>query len=232
MKSHGGLTDGIGAIRMNFQQLCASIRHDGSANRYLLGLVGAPASGKSTLAAAMARTLPDTLVLPMDGFHLDDRILDARGHRHRKGAPHTFDVAGLATLLRRVRIEPQLYAPAFDRSIEIARAAAIEIGPDTRVLIVEGNWLLHDRDGWDGIRPLLDACWALELPISVLERRLIDRWRRHRIPAAQARAKIELNDLPNARLAADTFSRADRIIDGLSITGGAVDSAVRSESDC
>lgn len=232
MESHGGFIHGIGTIHMDFQQLRASIDHDGSTNRYLLGLVGAPASGKSTLAAALARAIPDTQVLPMDGFHLDDRILTARGHRHRKGAPHTFDVAGLAALLRRVRIEPQVYAPAFDRDAEMARAAAIEIRPDTRVLIVEGNWLLYDHDGWDGIRPLLNACWALELPISVLKRRLIDRWRQHRIPAPQAGAKIESNDLPNARLAASTFFRADRIIDGLSITNWPINADVRSESDC
>ncbi len=72
--------------------------------RHLVAVAGAPASGKSTLAATMADDLTRkgraACVLPMDGFHLDNRILDARGLRQRKGAPETFDLRGFAALLR------------------------------------------------------------------------------------------------------------------------------------
>lgn len=184
-------------------------------DRFLLGLAGAPASGKSTLAATLARGLPSAQVLAMDGFHLDDAILHAHGSHDRKGAPQTFDVAGFVSTLIRLKTRETLYAPVFDRDLEIARAAAIEIHPQTRVIVVEGNYLLHDKGGWQAVRGHLDACWALDVAMGDIERRLISRWADHGYSDADARTKIEGNDLPNARLVAATLARADRIIAGL-----------------
>ncbi len=183
--------------------------------RFLLGLAGAPASGKSTLAETLAAGLPSAQVLAMDGFHLDDAILNAHGTYARKGAPNTFDVAGFVSTLTRLKTRETLYAPVFDRDLEIARAGAAEIRPDTQVILVEGNYLLHDSDGWQDVRPRLDACWALDVAIGDLEKRLVARWADHGYGDAEARAKIEGNDLPNARLVAGTLARADRIIAGL-----------------
>lgn len=183
--------------------------------RLLLGLAGPPASGKSTLAARLAGAVGAAAqVLPMDGFHLDDRILNARGDRARKGAPHTFDAAGFAAMLRRVRTEAVVYAPAFDRDLELSRAAAIEIGPETRVVIVEGNYLLHGSGGWEAVRPLLDQCWYLDVPEAELRRRLLERWRGQGLSQDEVVLKVEGNDLPNAHIVLRTQSRADRILRG------------------
>ena len=73
---------------------------DDGAHRTVLGLVGAPGAGKSTLArhlvAEVDRKLgPGTAgYLPMDGFHLSNAQLDRLGRRDRKGAPDTFDAHG------------------------------------------------------------------------------------------------------------------------------------------
>ena len=63
--------------------------------RPLIGIAGPPASGKSTLAHALAEQTGG-IAVPMDGFHLDNPILEARGLRQRKGAPETFRCGGLS----------------------------------------------------------------------------------------------------------------------------------------
>ena len=63
-------------------------------------------------------------VVPMDGFHYDDAVLEARGLRARKGAPDTFDVSGFTHLLNRLRVEAEVAIPVFDRQMELSRAGA------------------------------------------------------------------------------------------------------------
>ncbi|MEO8014814.1 MAG: nucleoside/nucleotide kinase family protein, partial [Polaromonas sp.] len=100
--------------------------HDG---RFLCALAGPPGAGKSTLAAAVVKALgPGARAVPMDGFHYDDAVLDTLGLRARKGAPETFDVAGFAHLLHRLRAEASVAIPVFDRSLEISRAGAEIVG--------------------------------------------------------------------------------------------------------
>ena len=185
---------------------------EGAQGRFLLGVAGAPGSGKSTIAARLAAAVPGGAMLPMDGFHLDDSILIARGHRDRKGAPHTFDVDGFCALLARVRAGEHVYAPVFDRSLELSRAAALEIGPEARIVVIEGNYLLHDGSGWEAVRPLLDACWFLDVPREELDRRLMQRWADHGKDPDAARAWIDSNDMPNVMTVERTRPRADRVV--------------------
>ncbi|MGA0541130.1 nucleoside triphosphate hydrolase [Neotabrizicola sp. VNH66] len=171
-------------------------RADGP-GRFLVALAGPPAAGKSTLAADLAARLPDARVVPMDGFHYDDRVLEARGLRSRKGAPETFDAMGFLHLLRRLRDEDEVAIPLFDRDLEISRAGADIVLPSDRILIVEGNYLLLDRAPWTQAAALFDLTVFVEVPEEELVRRLTDRWRHHGRP--DAAQWIESNDLPNIR---------------------------------
>lgn len=179
--------------------------------RALVALAGAPASGKSTLSAALAQALGEgAAVMPMDGYHLDNAILDARGDRPRKGAPWTFDVAGLARDLARLRADDgPVLVPVFDRRLDLARAAAREIGPEVRLVIVEGNYLLLDQAPWDGLAPFWDVTLALDVPEDVLRTRLIARWLDHGHDPAAAEARALANDLPNALTVARQSRAAD-----------------------
>lgn len=173
-------------------------RADGP-GRFIVALAGPPASGKSTLAESIAARLsPGARVVPMDGFHYDDRVLNARGLRARKGSPPTFDAAGFVHLIRRLRVEDEVAIPIFDRSMELARAAADIVGPQDRILIVEGNYLLLDQAPWTDLAPLFDLTVFLSVPEEELVRRLTARWAHHSKTPEEALAWIAGNDLPNA----------------------------------
>lgn len=184
--------------------------------RRIIAVAGPPGSGKSALAEALAARLPDAAVLPMDGFHYDDAVLEARGWRARKGAPHTFDAGGLAAMLGRLRAdrEAEIAVPVFDRRLEIARAGARIIPAAARLVIVEGNWLILDRPPWAALRPLLDLAVLLVVPEAELARRLRARWEGLGLDPEAVAAKLEGNDLPNARLVLSESRGAELLIDG------------------
>ena len=171
--------------------------------RLLVALAGPPASGKSTLAEALVRALNaagrTASLVPMDGFHLDNRILSARGLLHIKGAPQTFDAEGFISLVRRLKSDPQVFFPVFDRTRDLAVAGAAEVAPDTRVAVIEGNYLLFDAAPWRDLAGLWDFSLFIHLPEATLRDRLIRRWQDHGLEPAAALARAEANDLPNAR---------------------------------
>lgn len=194
--------------------LSAQIRgQDARAKRKLIALAGAPGSGKSTLAEALALQLNTdgckAAVVPMDGFHLDNRIIEPRGDLPRKGGPHTFDPAGLARLLPALAGEDQVYYPLFDRSRDCAIAGAGMLSPQTDTVIVEGNYLLLDHPEWANMAAHWDMTLALTVPVEELERRLIQRWIDHGLDASAARTRALSNDLPNARTVVDNSRSAD-----------------------
>ena len=170
--------------------------------RILVALAGAPGSGKSTLAASLLRRFRDQKVpaeiVPMDGFHLDNAVLDARGLRQRKGAPETFDAAGFIHLIRRLKDVTEVVAPIFDRARDIAIAGAQVVPADARVVICEGNYLLFDEDPWRELAPLWDLTARLDVPPRELRARLIQRWLDHGLSRAAATRRAESNDVPNA----------------------------------
>ena len=184
--------------------------------RVIAALVGPPASGKSTVSEELLTALNDreagcACLLQMDGFHLDDGLLEARGLLARKGAPETFDVGGLRTLLARVAAgEPDILAPRFDRSLEVSRGSAVPIPPEARIVLVEGNWLLLDQPPWRDLRDWFHVTIALDPPEAVLRERLMARWAA--LGPDVAARKTEENDLPNARLVRSGSVPADWVL--------------------
>ena len=179
--------------------------------RRLVALAGPPGAGKSTTARELASRLPSAAILAMDGYHYDDGVLRARGLLPRKGAPETFDVGGLAHMMDRLREcdEDEVAVPVFDRDIEVSRGSAFVIGRDVRIILVEGNWLLLHRAPWSALRDRFDLSVWIDVPMEEIERRLRRRWERYGFDAAAMAAKMDGNDLPNARDAVENSVPAD-----------------------
>lgn len=183
--------------------------------RLLLGITGAPGAGKSTYAAAEQNRLGSiAAVLPMDGFHLPQAQLRRLGRRDRMGAPDTFDVDAFVATLAALRLPGVVRAPAFDRTVEEPVPDAIAIDDDIRVVLVEGNYLLHDRDGWERVRPLLDRVVFLAPDDVVRRERLIARHVAFGKTRHEAEEWVARSDDANAALVAATVHRADEIIGG------------------
>ena len=171
-------------------------------SRLLVGIAGAPGSGKTTLAQELARRLNQqkvtTLVVSMDGFHLDNAILEARGMRPRKGAPETFDADGFFHLVNRLKNNVEVIAPSFDRTRDIAVAGAVAIPAACPVVLVEGNYLMFEETPWINLAPLWDLTVWVDTPMPKLRARLIQRWLSLNYSRAAATRRAESNDIPNA----------------------------------
>ena len=188
----------------------------------LLGISGPPGAGKTYVATALSDAVPlltggraTVALLPLDGFHLADSVLTGLGRRQRKGAPDTFDLGGFVSALARVRsgAEAVVYVPRFHREMEAAIAGEIAVPAGVAGVVVEGNWLLHDEDGWEAVRPLLDTTWYLEVPEPVCFARLLERQRCTYGSEQAARRWVDEVDTVNRRLIEAGRHRADLLVD-------------------
>ncbi|MEV7796048.1 nucleoside/nucleotide kinase family protein [Streptomyces sp. NPDC087512] len=202
-----------------------SLPRDG--RRAILGIAGSPGAGKSTLAEALVRELNGTggawaAHVPMDGFHLADAELERLGRRDRKGAPDTFDAAGYAALLRRLREEGNgdtVYAPGFERVLEQPLSGALPVPPEARLVVTEGNYLLLGTGAWARVRSCLDEVWFCEVPEEERVRRLVARHEEFGKSHEDAVAWVLGTDQRNAHLVAATGRHADLVVPEAAVRG-------------
>ena len=185
--------------------LAAAISARKNNDRFMVAVAGPPGSGKTTISGLLQAELEgryklSAQVVPMDGFHLDDSILQQRGLLPRKGAPQTFDVDGLNNILMRLTSTPavDVLVPVFDRERELSRASAREIPESVEVILVEGNYLLLNMMPWSSLKQYFDLSVMIQCEKPVLRQRLMNRWLDLDFSQEAARVKVEENDLPNA----------------------------------
>ena len=170
-------------------------------NRYFIALSGPPASGKSTISEKLVKDLTlkghNSSILQMDGFHYDDQILKQKSLLLKKGAPETFDVMGFLNFLFRLQNENEVAIPIFDRSLELSRSSAVIISKETRVVIVEGNYILLKTHPWRELHKFFNSTIMINTKHEILEKRLIERWRSFNIPEEEITQKVFENDLQN-----------------------------------
>lgn len=203
--------------------------------RTVVGLVGLPGSGKSTIATQLADAVNaqagprQMLALGMDGFHLPRATLaqmpDPAAALARRGSPWTFDPAGLAARLQALRGAPLLPGaapvpwPAFEHNVGDPVENAVLVPPSARLVLVEGLYLLHRAHGWQ-LDGLFDTCWYLDVPMELALQRLVARhqaaWG---FSAAQAQARVAENDQLNADIVLQSRERADGLVQSAPLPG-------------
>ena len=204
---------------MNLQDIVTRIEQVPLRNkRRVIAIAGAPASGKSTLAEALALQIDNAAVVPMDGFHLSNDVLKARGLLQVKGAPDTFDAAGFVQLVRRIVAGGPVSYPTFDRSKDCVVPDGGQLPARIETILVEGNYLLLNQNSWAELQALWDFTVMLYEPLEVLRERLCARWQSYGHSPQDALARASLNDIPNAKLVIDQSSAADMTVAGLSLT--------------
>ncbi|WP_026613369.1 nucleoside triphosphate hydrolase [Ensifer aridi] len=203
---------------MNVESLRDEIlKRAGDAGRFIVAIAGPPGAGKSTLSGTLSEAIvkagESAEVLPMDGFHMDNVVLEQKGLLARKGAPETFDIRSFLSTLAAVRANNgEVLVPVFDRSRELAIASARAIPPETRIVLVEGNYLLLDEVPWRELDTAFDFSILIDPGIEVLERRLLQRWYDHGYDEETARKKAFGNDIPNARRVLGNCRPSDLVI--------------------
>jgi type I pantothenate kinase len=168
---------------------------------YLVGIAGAVAAGKSTLAAELAQALAaDGLaveIVATDGFLMDNAALEARGILNRKGFPESYDVDALRAALAAIRGGLAEF-PGYSHVLyDVDPALSRRLAPPD-LLIVEGL-ALHEGAAALG----LDLLIYLDAEEADLEgwftERLIGLWRAAEHDPASFYARFRHMTEPEAR---------------------------------
>lgn len=210
---------------MTLEDLLARARRLGGSSTapVVIGVVGAPGAGKTTLVESLVselnKDIPDPehqhyAHVPMDGFHLSDQELTRLGLLDRKGAPETFDVHGYAATLHRLR-SPRtavVYAPGFERTLEQPIAGVIPVYPSATTILTEGNYLLLDSPEWQQVRNQCTEIWYCEQDNELRIQRLIQRHIQFGKTPAEAESWVHTVDEKNAQLIGSTRANADLVV--------------------
>lgn len=152
-------------------------------NRLVVAVAGVPGAGKSTLVehmhSALAQLGVTSSTLPQDGYHYYRhelaRFADPQEAFRRRGAPYTFNAAKFVESVGKLRGGGPVVAPLFDHSTKDPQEGAIVIGPDVRVVFVEGNYVGLTDEPWCGLAAVVDELWVVETEATLLRQRLIRR---------------------------------------------------------
>ncbi|MGA0079778.1 MAG: nucleoside/nucleotide kinase family protein [Candidatus Nanopelagicus sp.] len=190
-----------------------ALKHSG---RFIIGIVGKPGAGKSTLTSHLIEHLPKDSVslVPMDGYHLSNLQLKNLGLSDRKGAFNTFDSNGYVSLLKRINTETDhdIYFPVFHREIEESYAADGVVLANTKIVLTEGNYLLFDKAGWEKVAAELTEIWYININDGVRIDRLVKRHEFYGKDKDSALNWATGTDEINAKIVESTAAKADVII--------------------
>lgn len=189
-------------------------------DRFMVAIAGPPGSGKSTLAQKLFRTINDrcpagtAVIVPMDGFHLDNATLDRLGLRERKGSAETFDAKGFLAMMQKIDANAgEVAVPEFDRDLDSTIDRGSKVLPSNKIILAEGNYLLLDTEPWNELSEIIDYSIFVNPGLGTLEERLIARWIDHGHDEVSARQRALSNDIPNAKTVINRSRSPDLTVD-------------------
>ena len=196
--------------------------HNVKQRRILVMLAAPPATGKSTLVSFLEHlaqsVIPDKRVqsVGMDGFHLRQEYLlmhtfELDGEEipmaRINGAPITFDLQALRTKIEEAAQGQTCKWPHYDRQLHDPVDDAITIDAD--IVLIEGNYLLLNMDGWRDLSRYADYTISLTADEEMLRSRLIRRKMKTGMTQEDAKRFVESSDMRNVRLCLDKTMKAD-----------------------
>ena len=190
--------------------------------RILVMLAAPPGCGKTTLVSFLEmlsrqdQELEPVQGIGMDGFHRrQDYLLSHFAERDGKqismveikGAPVTFDLERLTDSVKRVAAGENCGWPLYDRMLHNPVEDAMRV--DGKIILLEGNYLLLDEDGWRDLSAYADYTVSIAAEEPLLRARLISRRIKTGVEAEAAARFVDFSDMPNVRLCLEKTMRAD-----------------------
>ena len=202
------------SINLLFDQIQSLLQS--ASPRTIIGIVGKPGAGKSTVVSEIEKRFDssEVCVIPMDGYHLSNETLIEIGRRDRKGAPDTFATQEFISLISKVKNDhtSEHRFPIFHREIEASKKDEGIVPIGAKVIVIEGNYLFSEEHNWNGVFPLLDHTWFIEIDNEVRMQRLIARHIKYGKSPEEAADWSRGSDEANARFIELTAHRAAGII--------------------
>jgi putative kinase len=181
--------------------------------RIVVGIAGAPGSGKSTFAEMAVHTINQTAgkecarAVGMDGWHYSNQVLEQKFVCHKgkmvplkafKGSLESFNDAAFVAFLAQLMTKDELSFPVYDRTQHDPQPDAGMVLVQHNLILVEGNYLLLNEERWGSIRPLLDRTCFIQTGESLRWQSLLQRHIQGGKTPQQALKQIYRVDVPNA----------------------------------
>jgi pantothenate kinase len=190
--------------------------------RLIVMLAAPPGAGKSTLSSYLEYLSVDVIsgmkvqAIGMDGFHryqdyLISHTIDVAGRKipmvDIKGAPVTFDIEQLKNKISEIASGKNCGWPVYNRLLHNPVDNAVFVDGD--IIILEGNYLLLDEEGWRDLSDFADYTISIKADPAMLKERLIERKISTDCPEDDAVAFVEFSDMANVMLCLEKTKRAD-----------------------
>lgn len=193
--------------------------------RVIVFIAAPPGVGKTTLSLFLERLskesvgINDIQAIGIDGFHYpQDYILKNKVVREGieipmkevKGSPETFNLTLLKEKIMALK-EGDVLWPIYDRKKHDVVADQVLV--NKKIVIIEGNWLLLDEDGWRDLSAYCDYCVFITAQIDMLRSRLIERKIKGGLTKEEAVKFCENSDLKNVNRALKNMKKPNMILD-------------------
>jgi pantothenate kinase len=156
----------------------------------------------------------------MDGYHYYRRELDTfanpeEAHK-RRGAPFTFNATRLVDDLKAIAVSSptaDIYIPSFNHEDKDPVEDSIVVTASSKLIIVEGLYLLYEGSPWNQLIELFDASLYLSTPLDVsLQRCALRNSKALGISFEEALHRVRTNDEINGKVVEGTRGRATHIL--------------------
>lgn len=194
--------------------------------RLLVMLAAPPGAGKSTLSGFLEFLAKDAIAgkkvqaIGMDGFHRRQEYLTSHKTAVNgkeilmvdiKGAPVTFDLERLKEKTEELRSGSRCGWPVYNRLLHNPVEDAVYVDAD--IVIIEGNYLLLDEEGWRDLSDMADYTISIKADPQMLKKRLIERKISTGSSEEKALKFVEFSDMANVRLCLEKTKLADLELD-------------------